>query len=305
MTKQQNKILEDDGERLIPEYHKGKIIYGEHMGRYLSALGAVSDEVVLDIACGSGYGTKLLASKAKYVYGVDIDSKAVEYARRNFKASNAEYKLGDGTRIPLEENSVDTVISMETIEHIEDQDTFLAEIKRVLRNKGKLILSTPNDKEYPKGNHFHVKEHNKKTLSKLLKKYFKNVEFYYQTDEIAATIISEKRLNKEFSEKNWTVNKVNPLSENNAIYFIVSCSDGEPYKVRENTMLAEFYSYHQVLKTWNREKELWEWTQVLEKRVKELEELNTSLLTDKKTLLARGLRKIKSKARSVSNGSKK
>ena len=46
--------LEDTGERMIPEHHKGKNMYGAHVGRYQAGLSLVKDKVVLDIACGSG-----------------------------------------------------------------------------------------------------------------------------------------------------------------------------------------------------------------------------------------------------------
>ncbi len=51
-------VLKNDGERMVPEHHKGRNIYGAHIGRYEAGVSLVSNKIVLDIACGSGYGTK-------------------------------------------------------------------------------------------------------------------------------------------------------------------------------------------------------------------------------------------------------
>jgi len=72
------------------------------------------------------------------------------------------------------------IVSFETIEHILDYQTFLKEIKRVLRTNGLFILSTPNDIEFPESNHFHVHEFEEKELTSLVKKYFKYQKSYYQ-----------------------------------------------------------------------------------------------------------------------------
>lgn len=296
--------LEDTGERLIPELHREKIIYAEHMGRYQSIIHSTKGRNVLDIACGTGYGTQYIAKSASKVFGVDISADAVKYAQNNYPASNLEYKVGSGTSIPLEDSSVDVVVSMETIEHIMQQDEFLAEVKRVLVKGGNFFVSTPNDQEYPKGNHFHVREHNPASLKKLLKRYFKNVDIYYQVDEIAASIFSEKRLGKEYSDESWNITKNIPLDKEKCIYFLASCSDNKPALIDENTVLGEYYSYHEVSRQWNRERELWLYTQELEPKVQDLMAENQRLqrqlqeITHSRSYkLANGLQKTRAKIR--------
>ena len=137
--------LRDTGERMVPEFHKGKLIYAEHTSRYKCAESLVKGKLVLDIASGSGYGTQMLAQVASKVYGVDNNEEAIKYARKNFSAANIEYKLGNGEMIPMEDDSVDVVVTFETIEHIQDHTRFLREIKRVLKPDGLLLISTPND----------------------------------------------------------------------------------------------------------------------------------------------------------------
>src|SRR5437868_7006006 len=99
--------LPNDGERMVPELHKGTLLYAEHLTRYLMANQIIKDKVVLEIACGSGYGTQLMSKSAKKVYGVDVDKKTIEYAKQHFSASNIEYKLGNGTSIPIDDSSID------------------------------------------------------------------------------------------------------------------------------------------------------------------------------------------------------
>lgn len=217
-------ILKDDGERMIPEHHKGGLVYGEHIIRYNAAKEIVKDKVVLDIASGSGYGTALLAETAKKVYGVDIDENSVSYAKENYGKKNIEYKVGSGTDIPLSDGSVDVVVTYETIEHIKDYKKFLAETKRVLKKDGLLLVSTPNDVEFIEGNHFHVHEFEYKELSDLLGKYYKQSKSWFQGDWLASGILNLDQMNSEW-EKNLSIMNVSPKGVNQSIYFFILCSD--------------------------------------------------------------------------------
>lgn len=232
----------NNGERMVPAFHKGQNVYGAHIGRYKTAAPFVENKIVLDIACGSGYGTKLMSAEAKKVYGVDIDETAINYAKSNYAADNIIYKKGNGASIPLEDNSVDTVVSYETIEHITDYKKFLAEIKRVLKPDGCLILSTPNDEEYPKGNHFHYHEFKRKELATLLKNYFKNIDEYFQTYWLFSTILPEASQTKEWESDMKVINTC-PLQPDKCIYFFMVCSDIKiDTKINQLGVIGEHYS---------------------------------------------------------------
>jgi 2-polyprenyl-3-methyl-5-hydroxy-6-metoxy-1,4-benzoquinol methylase len=235
--------LTDSGERMIPMFHKGNITYGEHLGRYISVLEAIRGKVVLDIAAGSGYGTKLMASEASSVYGVDIDADAVAYAKKEYAAKNITYLQGSGTEIPLDNDSVDCVVSMETIEHIEDQEKFLEEVKRVLRPGGFVVISTPNDKVYPKGNHFHVREHNKRSLTALLTQYFKSIDLKYQVVSIAASVLEEDQLKDDDIAAGWELRKVYKSIPDESIYYLAVCGDGKLPQLQLNTLLSQEFSH--------------------------------------------------------------
>ncbi len=216
--------LQDTGERMVPSYHKGHLLYGEHIVRYESVSPFVKDKVVLDIASGSGYGTAKIAEVAAQVIGVDVDADAIAYAKQEYGGKNINFLQGDGIKIPLDNDAVDVVVSFETIEHIEDYKQFLQEIKRVLKSGGTLIISSPNDLESPEGNHFHVHEFNFKELHNLLKKEFKHVKPYLQGTWLYSSIISGDDAEGDWRREIDTIG-VSPLSNHKAMYFQFVCSD--------------------------------------------------------------------------------
>ncbi|MBS1792998.1 MAG: class I SAM-dependent methyltransferase [Acidobacteria bacterium] len=117
--------------------------WGEHTARYVFALPYVADKNVIDIACGTGYGLAFLKDAARSVVGVDVSLEAAKQARGEC-GERVSVLLGDGTNLPFRDASFDVVTSFETLEHLHERARFLAELKRVLKPDGRLVLSTPN-----------------------------------------------------------------------------------------------------------------------------------------------------------------
>jgi ubiquinone/menaquinone biosynthesis C-methylase UbiE len=232
--------LDNDGERMIPEHHQGTFIYGEHIVRYEAAKSLVKGKVVLDIACGSGYGSHLLSNDAKKVYGVDVSSDAVEYAKKKFSNSNIEFMVGDAEKIPLPDNSVDIVITFETIEHIKDYRKFMSEIKRVLKEDGLAVISTPNDTEFSEGNHFHLHEFEHSELTTLISKYFKYQKEYFQGTWIYNALLTETSFKDTWEDSMETIQSA-PKSTDKALYFYVLCSNR---KITESIAPIGAISHH-------------------------------------------------------------
>jgi SAM-dependent methyltransferase len=172
--------LEYTGERIVP----GKTeepLFREHEARYLFAGRYVAGKEVLDIACGSGVGTDYLRrAGAASCYGIDIDTRAIEYAKATY--SRCRFAQGDALRIALPDNSVDVVVSFETIEHVSDCRKFIFECKRVLRSSGLLVCSTPNRSLYRwlQKNPYHVREFTAREFGSLLSEHFSEVALFSQ-----------------------------------------------------------------------------------------------------------------------------
>lgn len=167
----------------------------EHLHRYAIASDYIDDKVVLDIASGEGYGSNILSRKAKYVYGVDIDNTTVQLAKLKYKKNNLEFLVGTASGIPLEDDSIDVVVSFETIEHHDEHDKMMIEIKRVLKPEGLLIISTPDKLYYTDernyNNEYHIKELYKQEFKDLISKYFKRIQLLSQKYVSGTSIIQE------------------------------------------------------------------------------------------------------------------
>jgi oligosaccharide repeat unit polymerase len=139
----------------------------EHYARYLWASRLVRGSV-LDVACGTGYGARLLARRAN-VLGLDRDRGAVEQARTR---ARGWFSVAEVPPIPIRAHAFDFVVSFETLEHIQDDAEFVREIARVLHPGGKLLLSTPNaglsDENETPVNPWHVREYTWASLTALL-----------------------------------------------------------------------------------------------------------------------------------------
>lgn len=154
-------------------------IYYEHVHRYLLAAERARGLAVLDIACGEGYGSHLLAQHAASVVGVDVSPEAVAHATRRYGGKKVRFLKGECQRIPLEPDTVDVVVSFETIEHIEEHAAFLSEVRRVLKPGGCLIISSPDRDAYAErgggANPFHKKELSFAEFHRLLSREFRHV----------------------------------------------------------------------------------------------------------------------------------
>ncbi|GGJ81740.1 hypothetical protein GCM10007063_00190 [Lentibacillus kapialis] len=180
-------MLKDTGERVIPEYLKvTDEMLIEHLARYFFAVDYVYGRV-LDIASGVGYGTHLLVKKGRdtvdEAVAVDRDPDTVKYARGAYHHPRSTFMVGDVTdpMLPHELGQFDCIVSFETIEHIADEEQFLANIHKLLKPGGTLILSTPFGKGRgkPCGSPFHVHQLTVAEFMDLFPDYSSTV-FYFQ-----------------------------------------------------------------------------------------------------------------------------
>lgn len=154
------------GEFFVPG-QSPKRIEDDHVERYRFACRHVNDKAVLDIACGVGYGVKLLADAgAKKATGVDISAANVAYANEKYADKRTSFLQGDITAFDSG-GPYDVITCFETIEHVDDYKGALRNLKSLLIPGGKLLISSPNRPitspgtkrlEDKPNNKFHVRE---------------------------------------------------------------------------------------------------------------------------------------------------
>lgn len=180
-------MLEYTGERVIPEFMKPTNgLYLEHVARYYFSIPYVKGRA-LDLACGSGYGTQLVARAAKKyaeeIIGADIDKETVKYASKNYNHQLIKFIQEDvlDPELPDKLGQFDTILSFETIEHVEDDNLFMRNMYNMLRPGGKLVLSTPfgQGRGKPCRSPFHVHQLTVGEFKALFDPFSKT-DFYYQ-----------------------------------------------------------------------------------------------------------------------------
>jgi ubiquinone/menaquinone biosynthesis C-methylase UbiE len=161
--------------------------WGEHLNRYEEVAKLIDRKrplKVLDIACGTGFGSFFLAQLGYNVLGGDISSNDIAECRNKYQHPNLSFEVIDGTNLPFSEYTFDVVVSFETIEHTTQYQKMLSELKRVVKTDGLVIISTPNfTVNSPSGkvlNPFHTQEWVYEELMKILSNTFSNVKLLGQ-----------------------------------------------------------------------------------------------------------------------------
>ena len=177
-------MLDWTGERFVPWAKEAAVAY-EHLHRYMWASTLVQGKRVLDLASGEGYGSNLLAAHAAEVCGVDIDAAAVQHAEEKYRRPNLRFLKGSITAVPIQEShQFDVIVCFEAIEHIQEHEELMSEVKRLLKPDGVFIVSTPNKDVYDAGseasNPFHVRELTFVEFNDLLSQHFSRVSYLGQ-----------------------------------------------------------------------------------------------------------------------------
>ena len=236
ITSSGEPALEYTGERMVPEANRGQVIYTEHLARYMFAAQFVSGKKVLDFGSGEGYGVSILADHgAASASGIDISPLAVEHARKKYPQQSIDFVCADCLSAPFTDKSFDLVTSFEVIEHLTDHVGYLGEVRRLLKDEGYLIISTPNITNSDGSNRFHLKELSLNEFIALLRTSFKNVKIYAQTDLICSMVYdTEEKNNPSFK-----LEIHEPLPDiSESIYFLAVCSNIETAVPVRNKCMA-------------------------------------------------------------------
>ncbi|MBP1934533.1 class I SAM-dependent methyltransferase [Ammoniphilus resinae] len=180
-------MLKWTGERIIPKLLKptnGMLL--EHIARYYFATPYIKGRV-LDIACGTGYGCHMVAKERKRevteIIGVDNDVQTLAYANHEYNHQKVTYMLGDAVDpgLPEKLGQFDTILSFETIEHVQDDQRFMDNLYQMLKPGGILVLSSPfgRGRGMPTSEPFHVHQLTPDEFKELFVQ-FSDVDIYYQ-----------------------------------------------------------------------------------------------------------------------------
>lgn len=184
------KNLENNGERMDIDYYtidydKLDMYQKSHYKRYEFATTQISvDDVVGDMACGTGYGSMMISKKCKEVKGYDIDSTTINEIKKRYEnEGNVNFELKN--LLDIEEIDVyDKIISFETIEHFNPQEIsiLINKFHKALKVGGKLIFSTPYNQEKSNDSMkyhrtFYIME---ETIKNILNGLFEVENFQYQ-----------------------------------------------------------------------------------------------------------------------------
>jgi 2-polyprenyl-3-methyl-5-hydroxy-6-metoxy-1,4-benzoquinol methylase len=172
------------GERTVPGVWHENYWYRRHEACYDHVVGLVRDlrrgehspprtVRVLDAGSGEGFGAVRLREAGATVVALDYDA----FAMAHHAAAHPQVPglRGNLVALPVRDGSFDVVVSLQTVEHVWDQEGFVRECVRVLRPGGTVVLSTPNRRTFPPGNLFHHRELDAAELADLLAPHVRQV----------------------------------------------------------------------------------------------------------------------------------
>lgn len=243
------KTLEElvfTGERMIPDINRGQTFYYEHLVRYLMATQFAKDKTILDIGCGVGYGCWILKRfGAKSVKGIDYSKETINYAQKKYRMKDINFEVGDAENLLINTEKFDLLVAYELIEHLKNQKKFLEGVKDNLKEKGILIISTPNKNTYQSNNPFHINELTPHGFESLLKLFFKYIYFFDQRfffSNFITSIHSNSDLKLNILNESYIVDKITGFIPENKIensrYLVAFCSDQEIKNINNFSLSA-------------------------------------------------------------------
>jgi ubiquinone/menaquinone biosynthesis C-methylase UbiE len=157
----------------------------EDIARYRFACRFASARNLIDVACGTGYGTHLLIEEggARSVVGVDFSPVAIRSCMHFFVPGRSSFCVASVERLPFHDAHFDAAVSLETIEHVVEPLALLRELRRVVRPAGTVVVSTPlnnSESRFKPENPYHTREYSAQEFKHLLSSVFQYQELNSQ-----------------------------------------------------------------------------------------------------------------------------
>jgi SAM-dependent methyltransferase len=168
--------LELTGERTLPDVPEENYWYRRHVAVYEWIAERCTGLRVVDLACGEGYGSDLLARRAAEVIGVDANPEAYDHARARYRRPNLTFQRG---LVEDFDQAVDAVVFLQTIEHIHEPAVLLERISQIasvayISTPNRLTLAPPGAEK--SDNPWHLREYDAGQYRELLEPHFGSVE---------------------------------------------------------------------------------------------------------------------------------
>jgi 2-polyprenyl-3-methyl-5-hydroxy-6-metoxy-1,4-benzoquinol methylase len=189
------------GERTLPDVPEENYWYQRHLVVYEWIRDRLAGQRIIDMACGEGYGTAVLAQRAAAVVGVDANPEAHEHARLRYTGANIRFARD---LVETFDEPADAVVFLQTIEHVQNPDEVLERFKALVAGSASpcVIVSTPNvltlapEGAEKSGNPWHVKEYRPEEFRALCAAHFAHVELYglFHARRLAVHELALKRL---------------------------------------------------------------------------------------------------------------
>lgn len=185
-------MLTFTGERIVPQADNcepqfARKMYQEHIARYLFAAQFCQGRQVLDVGCGVGYGSQLLARRgAGHVTAFDVSADAVKHARGNYAHENVDFRVESADAFQIG-RTFDVVTCFELIEHVDAQDEVLRRIAAHLSDDGMLLISTPRALAQKRSS-FHTREFSLEEFRAALAKHFEHLTFFFENNHFASLV---------------------------------------------------------------------------------------------------------------------
>jgi SAM-dependent methyltransferase len=217
-------LAEFTGERVIA----GQVdpdLFNEHISRYAFAARLARQKRVLDIACGTGYGSAELAVVARTVVGVDRSEEAVAYAQEHYQRPNLQFEVAAAEMLPFPDGGFDLITAFEVIEHLENARALLSEARRLLAPRGQFVVSTPNRLYYEETrrlsgpNPYHTREFEFEEFRTLLTEYFPHAFLFVQNH--SDTIVFQPCDPSPATEVRTEANRLSPADGH---FFVAVCA---------------------------------------------------------------------------------
>lgn len=202
----------------------------DHLLRYAWIQPLADQKRVLDIACGGGFGSVMLAhANASAVVGVDADTDTIQRNRDEWKADNLTFHAGRIEELDaFAAEPFDLISCFETLEHVKDPDAALASLKGVLKEGGTLVGSVPGESDWQEHNPYHLHRFDAARLRQLLEHHFANVRLHRQNFRIESAIDGEDSDPRIISKQTTDRLRIRTSAESAAVdtYVFIAC-DGE------------------------------------------------------------------------------